>query len=1041
MPRKPIARKIEKGPRPTRHDVNGTDRGLLFDVLETLPVMVCLRTPDYQVAFANRAFRKKFGESNGRRCYQYCCGYDKPCSFCESFVPLKTGQPHHWEFTSPDGSAIIDAYDFPFTDSDGSPLILEMDIDITERRQAEAEWRENEAMVKAVLNATPDAIYLKDQLGRLILANPATLAIIGKPAEVCIGKTDAEFYDNPAEGLAIMENDRRIMKSGKAEVVEEVATNPAGTRIYLSSKAPYCNTKGQVIGLVGTARDITERKRTEEALSESRNRFKILTDNIISAVALIDEHGRFSIVNPAFLQLFDLPNESSIKSVNDRDWSQWQVFNELGELLHVDEHPVRRAARTGRAVRNELVAVKSPMKEDLKWMLVSAEPLFGSDNQMGVMICTYNDITDHKRAEGIIAQQAKMLRLSFDAIIVWRHEGGIEFWNQGAEDLYGFTADEAIGRTTHKLLQTIFPIPWLEIENILHSSGNWQGELRHRTKNGQEVIVLARHQVIHGSDGIRRILETNRDITSRKQMEEAQKAAEVVAISEREFRLLAEAIPQIVWTTQPDGWNTYFNHQWVEYTGLSLEESCGHGWNIPFHPEDKQRAWDAWQNAVTNLASYSLECRLRRADGAYRWWLIRGVPVFDGNGEAVKWFGTCTDIEDLKLAEEALRQANGDLERRAAQLRALAGELTLAEQRERSRLANLLHDHLQQILVAAKFRLALLGRGGDDLVKQAAKEVEELLDESISTSRSLTAELSPPILHEAGLNEGLQWLARRMADTQGLFVNLELNECGPLPEDLRILLFQSVRELLFNIVKHAQVRSAVVNLRQLGGLLQVTVSDQGTGFDPDMLLPGEGSRGFGLLSIQERLQYVGGKLEIQSEPGRGSRFVLCVPITAQGANEPGPQSRSVVSSSRPTTPQYPEAVHKIRVMLADDHAVVRQGIANLLADEPDIEVVAQAADGQEAVELAARFLPDVILMDVSMPKLSGVEATRAIRHQLPDVRIIGLSMFEDIERAQAMRDAGTVNYLTKSGQAEVLIDAIRKSIQSPSKAHLAKSAD
>jgi PAS domain S-box-containing protein len=141
-----------------------------------------------------------------------------------------------------------------------------------------------------------------------------------------------------------------------------------------------------------------------------------------------------------------------------------------------------------------------------------------------------------------------------------------------------------------------------------------------------------------------------RDITDRN------KAQEALSKSEKEFRLLAEAMPQIVWITRADGWNIYFNQQWVDYTGLTLEESYGHGWNKPFHPDDQQRAWDAWQDAVTNNASYSLECRLRRKDGLYFWWLIRGVPVIDENGEISKWFGTCTDINEIKQVEEALKK-------------------------------------------------------------------------------------------------------------------------------------------------------------------------------------------------------------------------------------------------------------------------------------------------------------------------------------------------------------------------------------------------
>jgi PAS domain S-box-containing protein len=117
----------------------------------------------------------------------------------------------------------------------------------------------------------------------------------------------------------------------------------------------------------------------------------------------------------------------------------------------------------------------------------------------------------------------------------------------------------------------------------------------------------------------------------------------------------------MVWATRPDGWNTYHNHRWVEYTGLTLEESYGHGWITAFHPDDKQRARDAWQRATEQNESYSLECRLRRADGIYRWWLIRGVPLSNKYGEIQKWYGTCTDIQELKEADIAIRESEARL--------------------------------------------------------------------------------------------------------------------------------------------------------------------------------------------------------------------------------------------------------------------------------------------------------------------------------------------------------------------------------------------
>ena len=139
------------------------------------------------------------------------------------------------------------------------------------------------------------------------------------------------------------------------------------------------------------------------------------------------------------------------------------------------------------------------------------------------------------------------------------------------------------------------------------------------------------------------------DITKRKQTEE------MLRKSENEFRVLAESMPQIVWITLADGLNIYFNQKWVDYTGLTLEESYGHGWNKPIHPDDQQMALDAWQNAIKNNTTYSAESRLRSANGTYKWFLVRGVPLIDENGSILKWFGTCTDIHELKMNEVELQ--------------------------------------------------------------------------------------------------------------------------------------------------------------------------------------------------------------------------------------------------------------------------------------------------------------------------------------------------------------------------------------------------
>ena len=520
------------------------------------------------------------------------------------------------------------------------------------------------------------------------------------------------------------------------------------------------------------------------------------------------------------------------------------------------------------------------------------------------------------------------------------------------------------------------------------------------------------------------------------------------------LRVTLSSIGDAVIATDAEGRLTFLNPVAESLTGWRTEEAFGQPVRSVFRVVNEQTGQPLEEPVTSVLSSGRAVALANHAalvgkDGQKVPIEDSASPILDAAGQMIGAVLVFHDVTEKRRSEEALARAKDELEqrvaertaelaKRAAQLRALTGELTLAEQRERSRLAKVLHDHLQQLLVAAKFRAAVLGRSGDELVKQATKELEGLIDESIAVSRDLTAELSPPILHEAGLNTGLQWLARRMADKHGLFVDLEIEEDRQLPEQLKILLFDSVRELLFNIVKHAQTSSAAVNSRHVDGRLQITVSDPGVGFDPTtMLAVGVGGVGFGLFGIRERLELMGGALQIQSTPGQGSLFVLSVPVAPFTKIEPQSQA-TLVLPEVDLIPSYSDPGRKISVMLADDHAVVRQGMANLLGDEPDIEVVGEAADGQEAIKMAAKLLPDVILMDMSMPKLNGVEATRIIHNDWPDIRIIGLSMFEEADRAQAMRDAGAVDYLTKSGPAEALINLIRTSVRVSNKVLSAK---
>ncbi len=260
-------------------------------------------------------------------------------------------------------------------------------------------------------------------------------------------------------------------------------------------------------------------------------------------------------------------------------------------------------------------------------------------------------------------------------------------------------------------------------------------------------------------------------------------------------------------------------------------------------------------------------------------------PYTDNDLEAVKRLATSYALALQRLrADGAMRHAKDELElrvqQRNAQLRELASELTLAEQRERGRLAELLHDRLQQLLVAARMKLEVLHhRVGDEQLSQMVRQLDNLLDRSISESRSLAVELSPPILNQEGLAAGLTWLGRYMEKIHGLRVEVEApSALMSIQEATRTLLYQVARELLFNVVKHAQADHAALKMWQTDdGRVSMEVEDKGVGFDPAKQHPERTVGGLGLHAIGQRLELMGGHLRVDSAPGKGTRIVVQVP--------------------------------------------------------------------------------------------------------------------------------------------------------------------
>ncbi|MDZ4860329.1 MAG: response regulator [Candidatus Hydrogenedentes bacterium] len=392
------------------------------------------------------------------------------------------------------------------------------------------------------------------------------------------------------------------------------------------------------------------------------------------------------------------------------------------------------------------------------------------------------------------------------------------------------------------------------------------------------------------------------------------------------------------------------------------------------------------------------------------------------------------EIAERKQAELRVEERTVEVQHLVGQLRALAIELTQTEQRERRRLATVLHDCVQQILVSAQMHLAAAQRDTDpESARNTIKSVEGFIKEALDVSRSLTVELSPPILQEVGLGAGLKWLASRMDEKNNFSVDVNVDTTAePLTQEDRCLLFECTRELLFNALKHAGVTEARVNLvRTDDDRIKLSVEDQGRGFDIDAVRSriNEDST-FGLFSIQERLAHLGGEVHVDAGPGRGTRITLMTPpgmtrdatVSAPSGTNDRSGSRSPVALRRPPA---------IGVLVVDDHKIMRDCLASLLRTAPDIEVLGEAENGLKAIEMAGRLNPDVIIMDVNMDGMNGIQATRVIMSNQPGIKVIGLSMHTDDDVAHALREAGAVAYLTKGDASEgLIIGTIRASVAS-----------
>ncbi len=376
------------------------------------------------------------------------------------------------------------------------------------------------------------------------------------------------------------------------------------------------------------------------------------------------------------------------------------------------------------------------------------------------------------------------------------------------------------------------------------------------------------------------------------------------------FRTLADGAPVMIWLTDGNGALVHVNRTWCEFTGKP-GSPLTHAWSETVHPDDLRALRDGVAAGVHNEQAFELEFRLRRADGSFCWVLASCTPRRDGADAFDGHVGCCIDISASKDAAAVLERARHDLQgqladrtdqvletnrllvdevraRRAAhdqllmqraELRQLAERLTLAEERERRRIADGLHDHVGQALAVAKLHLGMLLDDVPTAARERVTFVRSLIEDSIAHTRSLTFDLAPPALHELGLVAALESLAADARTRYGLVATCHDDGTDkPVTEATRTILFLAARELVHNVAKHARAQSIRLGARRDGARIYLDVEDDGVGFVVSDDNTRGAAGGYGLLNVRERVEHLGGAVVIASQPGRGTRVVVSAPI-------------------------------------------------------------------------------------------------------------------------------------------------------------------
>jgi PAS domain S-box-containing protein len=346
------------------------------------------------------------------------------------------------------------------------------------------------------------------------------------------------------------------------------------------------------------------------------------------------------------------------------------------------------------------------------------------------------------------------------------------------------------------------------------------------------------------------------------------KAQAVLRESEKRFRVMADTTPSLIWMCDAEGKVAYLNEQWIALTGAKPNVGYADAWTAYVHPDDVKKVLDVFSKGMKSHQRFSMEYRLRRQDGVYRWMFDVAAPRFNGDESFAGFIGSAVDATDQKMAQAALEK--------------VSGQLIAAQEKERSHLARELHDDICQRLAMLSLRIEKVTRGWDSSQRPVSEQLEEIWQQCSTLTgdvQALSHELHPSILDNLGLVTAVKSFCREVSQQSGAVVDFtERNIPGSLPREVSLSLFRVIQEALHNAIKYSGQKRFEVRLQGKADEIELEVSDRGTGFELSSMKNG---KGLGLVSMTERIHLLNGRINIESRPNAGTKISACVPLLSE----------------------------------------------------------------------------------------------------------------------------------------------------------------